>query len=296
MLIKLWNWERKWMCIQVCEGHSHYVMDVVFNPKDNNQFASASMDRTVKVDNAHTHTASFKYISHISLRLLIFSNIWSETPMTFNRHIHRFCHSSWCRCGSWAPRAPTSLWRATTRGWTASATTAVETNPTSYRGLTTAWPRSGTIRYKRVAAMKITRAQLCRLVMCLLDCQNKTCIHTLEGHTNNINCVSFFPQLPIILTGSEDGGCQANTNSDTFTLHVHDTGSEFLFHPGTIRVWHRNTYRLESTLDYNLERVWCLCTKPFSNIVALGFDNGTMVIQVRLPVAPYCTFTWKPRK
>ena len=31
------------------EGHTHYVMQIVINPKDNNTFASASLDRTVKV-------------------------------------------------------------------------------------------------------------------------------------------------------------------------------------------------------------------------------------------------------
>lgn len=69
------------------------------------------------------------------------------------------------------------------------------------------------------------------------------------------------------------------------------TGSDFWFLPGTVRVWHSNTYRLENTLDWSLERVWCMCTKPFSNIVALGFDNGSMVIQVRLPAAPYRAVT-----
>lgn len=49
MLIKLWNWEKQWSCQQVFEGHTHYVMQIVFNPKDNNTFASASLDRTVKV-------------------------------------------------------------------------------------------------------------------------------------------------------------------------------------------------------------------------------------------------------
>ena len=39
-----------WTCTQVFEGHSHYVMQVVFNPKDTNTFASASLDRTVKVN------------------------------------------------------------------------------------------------------------------------------------------------------------------------------------------------------------------------------------------------------
>lgn len=49
MLIKLWDWDNKWTCAQVFEGHSHYVMQIVFNPKDNNTFASASLDRSVKV-------------------------------------------------------------------------------------------------------------------------------------------------------------------------------------------------------------------------------------------------------
>lgn len=49
MLIKLWDWDKKWQCSQVFEGHSHYVMMIVLNPKDNNQFASASLDRTIKV-------------------------------------------------------------------------------------------------------------------------------------------------------------------------------------------------------------------------------------------------------
>ena len=42
-------WLQGWACTQIFEGHSHYVMQCVFNPKDTNTFASASLDRTVKV-------------------------------------------------------------------------------------------------------------------------------------------------------------------------------------------------------------------------------------------------------
>lgn len=49
MLIKLWDWEKSWYCTQIFEGHSHYVMQVTINPKDTNTFASASLDRTIKV-------------------------------------------------------------------------------------------------------------------------------------------------------------------------------------------------------------------------------------------------------
>lgn len=59
MLIKLWDWDRKWLCSQVFEGHTHYVMQIVINPRDTNQFASASLDRTIKVYTyAHTSTPS----------------------------------------------------------------------------------------------------------------------------------------------------------------------------------------------------------------------------------------------
>ena len=49
MSVKLWDWEKKWACSQVFEGHLHYVMMIVVNPKDNNTFASCSLDKTIKV-------------------------------------------------------------------------------------------------------------------------------------------------------------------------------------------------------------------------------------------------------
>jgi len=49
MQIKMWDWEKQWANVQSFDGHSHYVMMVKFNPKDTNTFASASLDRSVKV-------------------------------------------------------------------------------------------------------------------------------------------------------------------------------------------------------------------------------------------------------
>ncbi|RYR58158.1 hypothetical protein Ahy_A05g023825 isoform B [Arachis hypogaea] len=67
------------------------------------------------------------------------------------------------------------------------------------------------------------------------DYQTKNCVQTLEGHTHNVSDVCFHPELPIIITGSEDG---------------------------TVRIWHSTTYRLENTLNYGLERVWAIgCLK-----------------------------------
>merc|ERR1719340_184208 len=85
------------------------------------------------------------------------------------------------------------------------------------------------------------------------DYQNKTCVQTLEGHAQNVSSVSFHPELPIILTGSEDG---------------------------TVKIWHANTYRLENTLNYGLERVWSLGVLRGSNNVALGYDEGAILIKL----------------
>lgn len=64
MFLKLWDWEKNWECIQVFEGHTHYVMQVEFNPKDINTFASASLDRTVKVWGLNAATPHFSLEGH----------------------------------------------------------------------------------------------------------------------------------------------------------------------------------------------------------------------------------------
>ncbi|KAF8972005.1 hypothetical protein BGZ46_010162 [Entomortierella lignicola] len=81
------------------------------------------------------------------------------------------------------------------------------------------------------------------------DYQNKTCIQTLEGHTQNATFAVFHPDLPIIISGSEDG---------------------------SVKIWHANTYRLENTLNYGLNRAWTIAYRRSTNDVALGFDLGSL--------------------
>ncbi|KAF3543663.1 hypothetical protein DY000_02010363 [Brassica cretica] len=64
MVIKLWDWEKGWACTQIFEGHSHYVMQVTFNPKDTNTFASASLDRTIKIWNLGSPDPNFTLDAH----------------------------------------------------------------------------------------------------------------------------------------------------------------------------------------------------------------------------------------
>ncbi|PNF39618.1 Coatomer subunit beta' [Cryptotermes secundus] len=179
MLIKLWNWDKQWSCQQVFEGHTHYVMQIVINPKDNNTFASASLDRTVKVWQLGSSTPNFTLEGH-------------EKGVNCVDYYH-----------------------------------------------------GGDKPYLISGADD-------RLVK-IWDYQNKTCVQTLEGHAQNISAVCFHPELPIVLTGSEDG---------------------------TVRIWHAGTYRLESSLNYGLERVWTIACMRGSNSVALGYDEGSIMVKV----------------
>lgn len=179
MLIKLWNWEKNWTCTQVFEGHTHYIMQIVINPKDNNTFASASLDRTVKVWQLGSSSPNFTLEGH-------------EKGVNCVDYYH-----------------------------------------------------GGDKPYLISGADD-------RLVK-IWDYQNKTCIQTLEGHAQNISAVTFHPELPIIMTGSEDG---------------------------TVRIWHANTYRLESNINYGLERVWTIACLRGSNSVALGYDEGSIIIKL----------------
>ncbi|XP_052820724.1 coatomer subunit beta'-like isoform X4 [Mya arenaria] len=179
MLIKLWDWDKKWTCTQVFEGHSHYVMQIVINPKDNNTFASASLDRTVKVWQLGSPNPNFTLEGHEKGVNCVDYYTGGDKPYLISGADDRLC----------------KIW----------------------------------------------------------DYQNKTCVQTLEGHAQNIAAVAFHPELPIIMTGSEDG---------------------------TVRIWHANTYRLESTLNYGLERVWTIACSRGSNNVALGYDEGSIIIKL----------------
>jgi coatomer subunit beta' len=58
------------------------------------------------------------------------------------------------------------------------------------------------------------------------------------------------------------------------------TGSE----DGTVRIWHSGTYRLETPLNYGLERVWTIACLRGSNNVALGYDEGSIMIKVYIKI------------
>ena len=85
------------------------------------------------------------------------------------------------------------------------------------------------------------------------DYLSKSCVQTLTGHMSNVSFAVFHSSLPLIISGSEDG---------------------------SVKLWHANTYRLESTLDYGLERVWCIAHRKSSHDIALGYDEVAVVVKL----------------
>ncbi|KAF2805527.1 Coatomer, beta' subunit [Mytilinidion resinicola] len=178
MLIKLWNWDLGWKCVQVFEGHSHYVMGLAINPKDPNTFASACLDRTVKIWSLGSSTPNFSLEAHDTKGV---------------NHVDYYPQSD-------KPYLLTTSDDRTIKIW---------------------------------------------------DYTSKALIATLEGHTSNVSFACYHPELPVIISGSEDG---------------------------TVKIWHANTYRLEQSLNYGLERAWCVSYQRGKNGVAFGFDDGAVVV------------------
>ena len=166
--------------MQTFEGHNHYVMGLAINPKDTNTFASACLDRTVKIWSLGASTPNFTLEAH-------------ETKGV--NYVDYYPQSD-------KPYLLTASDDKTVKVW---------------------------------------------------DYTTKALIATLEGHTSNVSFACYHPELPIIISGSEDG---------------------------TVKIWHANTYRLEQSLNYGLERAWCVAYQKGKQGVAIGFDEGSVVVKM----------------
>ncbi|RUS79130.1 hypothetical protein EGW08_013108 [Elysia chlorotica] len=176
--IRLWDWEKKWACTQTFRGHVHLVMQVTFNPKDYNQFASASMDKSVKIWQLGSAQPNF------SLRHDLGVNCLAYYPGGDKPYIVSGCDG----------------------------------------GAVKVW-----------------------------DYQTKSCIQTLLGHAKDVYAVEFHPSMPLILSGASDG---------------------------TVRMWHASTFKMVALLNFDMGRVWSLAVHKVSNNVAIGFDDGSMLIKL----------------
>ncbi|KAK5030953.1 Coatomer subunit beta' [Exophiala sideris] len=179
MTIRMFDWEKDWRCVREFVGHQHYVMGLSINPKDTNVFASACLDRTIKIWSIDNASAKQTIEAH-------------EKGVN---HIDYYPHSDKPYLLSTSDDKTVKVWDYTT----------------------------------------------------------KALIATLEGHTSNVSFACYHPELPVIISGSEDG---------------------------TIKIWHANTYRLEQSLSYGLERAWCVSYQRGKQGVAMGFDDGAVVVKM----------------
>ncbi|CAI8611878.1 unnamed protein product [Vicia faba] len=180
-VLKLWNWKKGWSCDETFEGHSHYVMQVAFNPKDPSTFTSASLDGTLKIWTINSSTPNFNFEGH----------------------------SKGVNCVDY-----------------------FESNEKQYL-------LSGSDDYTAK----------------VWDYDSKACIKTLEGHKNNVTTICVHPEIPIIFTASEDS---------------------------TVKIWDVVSYRLETSLEFGLERVWSIGYKKGSSKIAFGCDKGFIIVAVNL--------------
>lgn len=178
--VRLWNWDNNWQLERKFEGHQHYVMSVCFNPKDANTFASACLDRTVKVWSLNNTTPNYTMIAH-ELKGVNYVDYYPQADK---------------------PYLITASDDKTIKVW---------------------------------------------------DYQTKACVAVLEGHQANVSFAIFHTELPLIISGSEDG---------------------------TVRFWDSNTFKLVKTVNYGLDRVWCVSVLQKSNLIALGCDAGYFGVKI----------------
>ncbi|XP_061338577.1 coatomer subunit beta'-1-like [Gastrolobium bilobum] len=183
-VVKVWNWSEGWACYKTIEGHSLYVMQVAFNPKDPATFASASLDGTLKIWSLDSSTPNFTLDGHLK-------GVNCVDYFISNDKLYLLSGSDDYTAKIW-------------------------------------------------------------------DYHSRNCVQTLEGHGNNVTAVCAHPELPIIITASEDS---------------------------TVKIWDAVTYRFQTTLNFDLGRVWSIGYKKGSPQLAFGCDKGCVIVKVNVKAA-----------
>ncbi|EEE51843.1 hypothetical protein OsJ_33343 [Oryza sativa Japonica Group] len=86
------------------------------------------------------------------------------------------------------------------------------------------------------------------------DCKSRTCVQILIGHMDCVTCVCSHPDLPILLTGSNDE---------------------------TVRLWNSITFKLEGVLDFELGKVGAIVCLKGSKRVVIGHQAGLVITEIR---------------
>ena len=128
--------------------------------------------------------------------------------------------------------------------------------------------------------------------------------YVLEGHERGVNWASFHPELPLIVSGSDDRMIKIwRTNEtrawevDTLRGHTNNV-SCVMFHPRedlilsnsedhSIRVWDSTKRVGIQSFVRSHDRFWIITAHKTQNLLAAGHDSGTVVFKLRRERVPF---------
>lgn len=136
--------------------------------------------------------------------------------------------------------------------------------------------------------------------------------YILEGHERGVNWASFHPELPLIVSSSDDRMIKIwRTNEtkawevDTLRGHTNNVSS-VMFHPRddliisdsedhTIRVWDSTKRICIQSFTRARDRFWVVASHKQQNLIAAGHDSGAVVFKLsreRIPFTVYKHFCY----
>ncbi|KAJ3305877.1 hypothetical protein HDU76_004940 [Blyttiomyces sp. JEL0837] len=121
--------------------------------------------------------------------------------------------------------------------------------------------------------------------------------YVLEGHDRGVNWASFHPNLPLIVSGSDDRQVKLWRYNESRAWEVdalrghYNNVSCVLFHPRqdlvlsnsedkTISIWDTQKRTRLQTFRQEHDRFWILTAHPESNLFAAGHDSGFIVFKL----------------
>ena len=131
--------------------------------------------------------------------------------------------------------------------------------------------------------------------------------YVLEGHERGVNWASFHPELPLIVSGSDDRMIKIWRTNDTKawevdTLRGHTNNvSCVMFHPRedlilsdsedhSIRVWDSTKRVCVQSFVRTRDRFWTITAHKTQNLIAAGHDSGTVVFKLCRERIPFAVF------
>ncbi|KND01360.1 coatomer subunit alpha [Spizellomyces punctatus DAOM BR117] len=121
--------------------------------------------------------------------------------------------------------------------------------------------------------------------------------YVLEGHDRGVNWATFHPNLPLIVSSSDDRTVKLWRMNETKAWEVdtcrghYNNVSSVLFHPRqdliisdsedkTIRIWDMTKRTALQTFRREHDRFWILAAHPELNLFAAGHDSGLIVFKL----------------